>query len=66
MNEPKIISVNKECTIQEIEYSEWRCELFGTGSSMTLTPIKGTEPNWFWRWMQWLAFGNRWYKKEKK
>lgn len=46
--------------------SEWRCELFGGGShSITYTPRKGHEPNRFWRWMQFLCFGNRWVRTEK-
>lgn len=44
-----------------IKYSNWQCELFG-GSSITWRPEEGKEPNWFWRWMQYLAFGNRWKK----
>ena len=43
--------------------SEWKCELFGCRSGgMVLRPQKGNEPNWFWRWMQYLAFGNKWVK----
>jgi hypothetical protein len=42
------------------EYSDWHCELFGGGEAMVMTPIKGNEPNFFWRWMQYLCFGNRW------
>lgn len=45
------------------ERSEWRCHLFGT-ENMTLQPFKGDEPNWFWRKMQYLAFGNRWVKEK--
>ncbi len=45
--------------------SEWRCDLFGT-PDICLHPRKGNEPNWFWRWMQFLAFGNRWYRIPKK
>ena len=43
-------------------HSEWICYLFGSGSSLTLRPIKGKEPNWFWRKMQYLCFGNKWVK----
>ncbi len=42
--------------------SEWSCQLFGTGDALVLTPRKGKEPNWFWRKMQYLCFGNKWYK----
>ena len=45
------------------ELSEWKCELFGSGpNGICFRPTKGHEPNWFWRWMQYLCFGNRWYK----
>lgn len=49
------------------ERSPWKCELFGGGSEgITWTPLKGKEPNWFWRWMQYLCFGNRWIKTDDK
>jgi len=45
------------------ERSEWTCRAFGTtGESMYINPLKGGEPNWFWRWMQFLVLGNRWTK----
>jgi len=46
------------------ECSDWSCYLFGgygTGG-IIWTPDKGKEPNWFWRWMQYACFGNRWVK----
>jgi len=56
--------------IQVPEYSEWNCYLFGAtvGNGMAWRPTKGKHPNWFWRWMQFLCFGNRWVRlaKEKK
>jgi hypothetical protein len=46
------------------EASEWQCQLFGGhGDGINWRPIKGREPNFFWRWMQYLFFGNRWIKK---
>jgi hypothetical protein len=49
------------------EYSDWECQLFGTGENgIVYRPLKGKEPNWFWRWMQYLLFGNRWIKKASK
>lgn len=42
--------------------SEWRCELFGCGGSLVMRPNHGNVPNRFWRWMQYLAFGNRWIR----
>jgi len=48
-----------------VESSEWKCYLFGTGvNGIVLTPAKGQVPNWFWRWMQYLAFGNKWVKNK--
>jgi hypothetical protein len=46
------------------ERSQWHCYLFGglPGDGLVWNPEKGKEPNWFWRWMQWLFFGNRWVK----
>ena len=41
---------------------DWKCELFGTGEALVLTPRKDKVPNWFWRKMQYLAFGNKWIK----
>ena len=50
---------------EEPEYSEWMCYLFGTGLPVAYVyrPLKGKEPNWFWRKMQYLCFGNRWVKE---
>jgi len=44
-------------------YSEWQCHLFGSnGQGISWRPVKGQEPNWFWRKMQYLCFGNKWVK----
>jgi len=43
----------------------WTCYLFGNKpntSGITWRPVKGQEPNWFWRKMQWLILGNLWIK----
>jgi hypothetical protein len=41
------------------EYSAWSCEIWpGT----VLRPLKGKEPNRFWRKMQYLILGFRWKK----
>jgi len=45
-----------------VEQSEWSCELFGCGTALVLRPTKENEPNAFWRWMQYICFGNRWVK----
>lgn len=46
------------------ERSEWSCKLFGglTGQGIEWRPLKGEEPNFFWRWMQYICFGNKWVK----
>ena len=41
------------------EYSNWQVTLT---AGTTLRPLKGKEPNWFWRKMQYLAFGFKWEK----
>jgi hypothetical protein len=47
------------------EYSDWQCHLFGgNGHGISWRPLKGKEPNWFWRKMQYLCFGNKWVKDE--
>lgn len=38
----------------------WNCELFGMGTALVITLPEGKQPCAFWRWMQWLAFGNKW------
>jgi len=40
----------------------WRCTLFGCHGSATflLFVAEGDQPNWFWRLMQYWAFGNKW------
>lgn len=40
----------------------WQCEAFGMGGALVFHPKKGAEPNWFWRQMQYLCFGNKWRK----
>jgi hypothetical protein len=44
------------------ELSEWECHLFGMEKQIVFRPLKGNEPNWFWRAMQFYIFGNRWVK----
>jgi hypothetical protein len=44
----------------------WRVELFGCGSEFVLELKPGARmPNAFWRWTQYLAFGNRWIRGER-
>jgi hypothetical protein len=57
--------MNVGLNIKVIEYSEWCCYLFGgesENSGIAWRPPKGKEPNAFWRWMQYICFGNRWIK----
>lgn len=44
--------------------SKWKCELFGMGNSVVVFPAEGDVPNWFWRKMQYLFFGNKWIKND--
>ena len=56
------------------EISKWKCLLFGTRefevggikhiSGFVWYASKGEVPNWFWRWMQYLCFGNKWVKEK--
>lgn len=57
-----LIVEEKSTLVYSEKNSEWSCQLFGTGDALVLTPRKGKEPNWFWRKMQYLCFGNKWYK----
>lgn len=50
-------------TIRKDEVSDWQCELFG---GLMWRPLKDKEPNWFWRWMQFLVLGNRWRRSPTK
>ena len=48
------------------EQSDWECGLFGSDffvNGLVYIPAKGNEPNWFWRLMQYLIFGNRWRRR---
>lgn len=45
------------------EISGWKCLLFGT-RELVWQASKGKVPNWFWRWMQYLFFGNKWVKEK--
>ena len=51
--------------IHDKEFSAWECRLFGAtgGFGFAWIPEKGKVPNWFWRKMQYLCFGNRWVKR---
>ena len=57
--------IKDQHTIENPVQSDWECHLFGTKGSYILRPKKGHEPNWFWRWMQFLILGNKWVKRFK-
>jgi len=42
------------------KWSGWECELFGSDMTLVLRPSEGHVPNWFWRWTQYIIFGNKW------
>jgi hypothetical protein len=58
------ISFDDNHIIRAPAFSDWECYMFGAtiGSGIVWRPHKGGEPNWFWRKMQWLCFGNVWVK----
>lgn len=47
------------------KYSDWQCMPFGN-NDIVYTPREGQHPCWFWRKMQYLAFGVKWTKKKKE
>ena len=59
------ISVAGAMAIRKTERSEWKCLMFGS-TDFTFMPLKGDEPNWFWRWTQHLILGHKWIKEEMK
>lgn len=65
--EPKIewdVSKSSAVFITPPNYSKWKCYMFGSGTSFGVVyhPTEGNVPNAFWRWMQFICFGNRWVK----
>ena len=58
------ISVAGAMAIRKTERSEWKCLMFGS-TDFIFTPLKGDEPNWFWRWTQHLILGHKWIKEPK-
>ena len=47
------------------ERSEWTCQLLGSKEhGIIYTPLKGKEPNWFWRMTQHLILGHKWVKEQ--
>ena len=54
--------------INNPELSEFQCLMFGSTRTNGLVwrPLKGGEPNWFWRKMQYLILGSKWVKDPKE
>lgn len=66
-NNDLILERNPEQELLEYkEDSEWSCCLFGSkpNDGIFWRPKKNNEPNWFWRWMQYICFGNKWTKRK--
>jgi hypothetical protein len=60
----KLETINLEI-IEVPPLSDWECELFGMGTNgIKVIPSVGNVPNWFWRWCQFLVFGNRWRRRK--
>jgi hypothetical protein len=52
------------CLGPQPKESDWVCHLFGSnGDGISWIPREGCVPNWFWRKMQYLVFGNKWVRK---
>lgn len=60
------VGTHNEYSIPTYKNSKWTCHLFGgvPGRCITWVPQEGSEPNWFWRKMQYLIFGNKWVKND--
>lgn len=39
--------------------SDWQCQL---SDGVVFRPLEGKEPNFCWRWMQYVCFGFKWSK----
>ena len=58
-NETRCTNIEEETTFS-IPENKYECEMFGTDCWTWQSP---TQPNWFWRWMQYICFGNKWRKR---
>ena len=57
----------KGSSLEGVDLSDWQCQLFGCGEyGIVYTPSKGKEPNIFWRWMQYICFGNKWVRRKNE
>lgn len=68
MSDEKLHNETRPDTLIMLELSEYRCYLFGSSPEnhgITWHPTKGQVPNFFWRWMQYICFGNKWVKDSK-
>ena len=41
----------------------WECRMFGANEDEGIVWNVVKPPCWFWRWMQYLCFGNKWVRK---
>lgn len=59
------IKLTEYKSFESPELSNWSCYMFGFGRhGICFRPLKGKEPNWFWRKMQYICFGNEWVCKK--
>ena len=66
MEEPIVFDANTGGTpFFQYKQSEWVCYMFGGdgNNGFVWRPAKNKHPNWFWRKMQYLLFGNKWVKE---
>lgn len=63
------VNKSKECAeLHAPELSDkWKCILFGgtEPNGILWISLAGKEPNWFWHWMQYICFGNKWKRMDK-
>lgn len=57
-----------EYNIRDMKQANWRVELFGLGPhGIIVRPDSSAKyPNWFWRKMQYIFFGNEYIVDEEK
>jgi len=65
MNQAQMKKDKPVTFIEQPKESDWECEMFGGGpNGIVWNPIQDHVPNFFWRWMQYICFGNKWKKKK--
>jgi len=58
-------SEEQEIKLEIVPHYTWKCEVLGLTDSSTVTLKVEKPPFIFWRWMQYLVFGNKWGKIKK-